>query len=229
METLINPFLQQVHIGLGPSGNEPVATSTAADSATYAKEHEQLISSLVRLCPQHFWPKGSHNKSCPRPILINQRHQASLASLHKALTLAITDIVQRWWSDTEANFPYRMPLAREEEELLQWIDCQVSKGKMLPFSACRGSWRPDFMTTDNLTDASNSMASGSNDESEGFCITEINARFAFNGFMHSALGQEALDGMRLNKLGLASATNSSQVSTGRLPSFHIGSYCEALA
>lgn len=42
----------------------------------------------------------------------------------------------------------------------------------------QGSWRPDFLLEDD----------GS---TEYYRICEINARFAFNGFLHSAFGQQA--------------------------------------
>lgn len=213
METPFNPLLQQIHIGLGPNGYEPVASSMTANSTTYIREFEQLTANLLRICPGHIWPGESYKSICPRPILINQGHQAHLKRLHEALTKAITDIVQRWWSDTEANFPSRMPLAKEEEDLLLWIEDQVSQGRMRPFSACRGSWRPDFLIKDNSTAIPNAIINDQAGESELFCITEINARFSFNGCLHEALGQEALNDMGMDKLGLASATNSAQVST----------------
>jgi hypothetical protein len=42
-----------------------------------------------------------------------------LHELHTALTASVTDIVNRWWVDTAAEFPKRMPLGEEEEELLK--------------------------------------------------------------------------------------------------------------
>lgn len=208
------PSLQQVHIGLGPNGYEPVTSAVVPDGTTYAKEYEQTIESLLRRCPEHVWPKDSYKTNCPRPILINRHHKRHLEDLHEALTTAITDIVQRWWSDKEAKFPSRMPLAKEEEDLLQWLDGQVSHGNLSPFSACRGSWRPDFLIKNNPV-ASNEKAGHGQGDSEVFCITEINARFSFNGLLYEAFGQEALDEMGLKSLGLASATESSQVSLRR--------------
>lgn len=214
METPIIPFLQQVHLGLGPKGYEPVTSAVAADSTTYAKEYEELIASLLRRCPEHVWPNDSYKSTCPRPILINRHHKNHLEDLHEALTAAITDIVQRWWSDKEASFPSRMPLAKEEEELLQWLDGQVLQGNLSPFSECRGSWRPDFLIQDNSV-ASSDEGSLDREASEVFCISEINARFSFNGLLFEAYGQEALDEMGLKDHGLASATKSDKVSLRR--------------
>ncbi len=46
------------------------------------------------------------------------------------------------------------------------------------FRKCQGSWRPDF-----LLESTNST--------EQHRICEINGRFAFNGFLHTAYGQQA--------------------------------------
>lgn len=47
-----------------------------------------------------------------------------------------------------------------------------------PFHKCQGSWRPDFLLEEV-------------ESVEQFRICEINARFAFNGFLHTAFGQQA--------------------------------------
>lgn len=111
-------LMQQIHIGLGREGYVPVAHHHA-DKATYTQEHEAMQASLVNSCPAHLWPKNSHKAACPRPILMTKQHQTQLAELHEALTAAITDIVERWWTDKESRFPERMPLTGKEEDLLQ--------------------------------------------------------------------------------------------------------------
>lgn len=62
-----------------------------------------------------------------------------------------------------------------------------------------GSWRPDFLVEDD--------GSGH----ENFRLTEINARFCFNGFMHASYGQSALDEMGMKKAGLVGAADSTEV------------------
>ncbi|TDZ17179.1 hypothetical protein Cob_v009930 [Colletotrichum orbiculare MAFF 240422] len=52
---------------------------------------------------------------------------------------------------------------------------------MLDFANCLGSWRPDFLVEDG------------EEGDEIFRITEINARFSFNGFIHEAYGQEVIN------------------------------------
>lgn len=65
------------------------------------------------------WPSGSLNAACPHPVLITDQHHDELSDLHQALNLAIEDIIDRWWTDEQAQFPQRMPLEQEEEDLLR--------------------------------------------------------------------------------------------------------------
>lgn len=46
---------------------------------------------------------------------------------------------------------------------------------------------------------------------ENYRITEINARFCFNGFMHQAYGQTALDALGVGSNGVTHATDSEEV------------------
>jgi len=111
---------QLTHIFVGPGADDvaPVPSHNM-DVAAFAREEAQLQESVLKLCPANLWHNGSYASGCPRPVLVGEHHQQQMQDLHAALTAAITDIVQRWWSDTEARFPERMPLEAREEELLQ--------------------------------------------------------------------------------------------------------------
>ena len=50
-----------------------------------------------------------------------------------------------------------------------------SRSSIPEYSTCQGSWRPDFLLEGH----------------ENYRICEINARFAFNGYLHAAYGQQA--------------------------------------
>ena len=50
---------------------------------------------------------------------MTDRHDRNLQELNEALVLAITNIVERWWTDIDAKLPQRMPLAPQEEDLLR--------------------------------------------------------------------------------------------------------------
>lgn len=108
----------QIHLGRGPKGFEEVSTVHAYENF-YVWESEVMKAQLMRLCPPRLWPHASYNNSCPRPILVNLRHEVMLRDLNTALTLSLTDIVDRWWSDKAATFPQRMPLEPIEEGLLK--------------------------------------------------------------------------------------------------------------
>lgn len=114
---IMSNILKQVH--LKPQGYESVRQDHDRDSDSFLTEHAEFQDSLLSICPKHVWPKASNLLGCPRPILIQPFHQRMVTELHEALTTAITDIVQRWWSDKEANFPGRMPLVPGEEQLLK--------------------------------------------------------------------------------------------------------------
>lgn len=80
---------------------------------------EKYRLELEKCSPRETWPGDSHHKSVPYPVLCNESHQRQLSELSEALVLAITDIVERWWSDAEARFPERMPVEPTEAKLLQ--------------------------------------------------------------------------------------------------------------
>lgn len=109
--------LRQIILNTGPGGYEPVASQP--DDRPYSQDHEEFQANLLRKCPAHLWHKASYVNGCPRPILITEHHHDHLQQLHQALVAALADIVPRWFRDHAANFPERMPLKREEEELLQ--------------------------------------------------------------------------------------------------------------
>ncbi|OAA60859.1 hypothetical protein ISF_05898 [Cordyceps fumosorosea ARSEF 2679] len=200
--------MQQVHLGRGPLGHLAVNPACATPKAVYAAEHAAHESILLERCPADIWPGGtSYTYGCPRPILMYKRHHDQLVRFHESLIIAIVDIVKRWFSDQDARFPERMPLLKDEEQLLQWLDGQVVQGNLAPYSAATlGSWRPDFLVEDD------------NGE-ENFRLTEINARFCFNGFMHGSYGQTALDNMGMDKSGLVGAADGEEFFNGLLRLF----------
>ncbi|GAB0138055.1 hypothetical protein EsDP_00006302 [Epichloe bromicola] len=205
-------LLQQIHLGLGPDGFKPVAQHKG-DASTYVREHEEFQRALLRVCPAKVWPKSCNVSACPRPVLMGEHHQQQLSEVHEALTVAVTDIVQRWWSDAGARFPERMPLEAQEEDLLQWIETQVLSGRPPEYSKCRGSWRPDFLVEEHRDSEGKKIG-------ENFRITEINARFAFNGYMVEAHGQQTLDDMGiLARHGLKSAASAEKYIDGLLGLF----------
>lgn len=92
---------------------------TDADALVRKRERLVVQSSLEASCGRSLWPKDSHLAFSPHPMVMTERHNASVEAIHEALVLAITNIVERWWTDSDAKFPQRMPLESQEETLLQ--------------------------------------------------------------------------------------------------------------
>ncbi|KAL3480805.1 hypothetical protein BJX99DRAFT_272540 [Aspergillus californicus] len=116
---------------------------------------------------------------CPHPVLVPDTFMANLKEFHVALTAALTNIVQRWVIDEEADLPSRMPLEPHELDLLRWIH-KMTEDKLFPaYDGRQGNWRPDFLLPVN--------------ETGGFKVCEINARFPSNGLDLNARVNRALD------------------------------------
>ncbi|WEW61322.1 hypothetical protein PRK78_006812 [Emydomyces testavorans] len=198
--------LQQ--ICFSKSDSQTVLHPFHADSSTRAEENLRLESHLLRLYPRESWPKECYRAACPHPILLHPQHHQSLQALHEALTLAVTNIVERWWTDTAARFPERMPLEPHEEDLLRWMENEAVDA-IRPFNECRGSWRPDFLVEEMP------CATGLHSIAERFVICEINARFSFNGFCLSVTGQQGLSNMGAEQKRFTGVLEPNQV-TGEL-------------
>ncbi|KAJ5753304.1 hypothetical protein N7520_010221, partial [Penicillium odoratum] len=180
-----------------------------AEESTRKQEREVNIKSLEAPCPQFGWPLDAHLQSCPHPMRMNTQHTNSLKELHEALVIAINHIVERWWKDEEAAFPTRMPLEEHEERLLQWIDgLNRDEAESRPFKTHQGSWRPDFLIEEVP------VLDGSEKTKEQFRICEINARFAFNGFLITAYGQDGLLALGSENKGFLGAAKSDEIIDG---------------
>ncbi|KIL93861.1 hypothetical protein FAVG1_02423 [Fusarium avenaceum] len=172
--------LTQIHINPS-SNNYELVPESKIDTEVYAREEQVYQEALLQDCPSQLWYKETYTTGCPRPILVGSHHERQMRDLHEALTIAISDIVDRWWSDEDARLWERMPLNKGEEALLKWLDDQVKAGELPPASGRLGSWRPDFLVEDD------------DSKEENYRITEINARYPFNAFMHVIYGQQALN------------------------------------
>jgi hypothetical protein len=110
--------LQQIILSQSSSAGR-LTHPSEANISLRRKEKIRLEASLEASCRRSTWPKDSHLACSPHPILIDPQHDAAVRAIHEALVLAITSIVERWWTDSKANFPQRMPLEPQEEALLQ--------------------------------------------------------------------------------------------------------------
>lgn len=110
--------LQQVHIPLSGGRYQPI-NSLDSRNAAYDLNREAIQESLLRFCSDKSWNNSSRSAFIPRPILVSSEHQRQWKELNNALVSAISDIVERWWTDSVSRFPERMPLEPVEEDLLR--------------------------------------------------------------------------------------------------------------
>lgn len=116
--------LTQIHINPS-SNNYELVLESKIDTEAYAKEEQVYQGALLRDCPSQLWYNETYTTGCPRPILVGSHHERQMRDLHEALTIAISDIIDRWWSDGDARLWERMPLNEDEEDLLKVSDMGI--------------------------------------------------------------------------------------------------------
>ena len=114
--TAISVPYGQASLVLSQEAGKLVAAETA-DPKARSRDVNDMQASLLSSSPQ--WPSDSYRQGCPYPIVVNQSQLHDVEILHTLLTSALTNIVERWWSDRERRFPERMPLERYEEDVLR--------------------------------------------------------------------------------------------------------------
>ncbi|PKX95110.1 uncharacterized protein P174DRAFT_386359 [Aspergillus novofumigatus IBT 16806] len=164
-----SPNHQQVCWSVTDATREPVPAIDAK------KEDRSREAEAERKLIHHpgFNPK---DETCsPHPIMTDKSFIMHMEFFNDALVKAVVNIVDRWWMDTDANFPARMPLEAPVEAALQWIDQQTRNQTFPELKDHLGNWRPDFLITGN----DNAMG-------PGFQICEINSRTPDNVLLRSA-------------------------------------------
>ncbi|KAK6358804.1 hypothetical protein TWF730_008123 [Orbilia blumenaviensis] len=96
------------------------------------------------------------------PVYMSPQYLRYVQNVSKHLYTAVTDIVSRWWD--ESDLSDSIPLDPKLERLLRRLDHEKVAWRS-------GSWRPDFLVEDTVESVYPRIR-----------ICEINARFGFNGF-----------------------------------------------
>lgn len=92
---------------------------------------------------------------------------------------------------------------------MQYVERQSAAGLLPPYAERKGSWRPDFLVED--------IRCADGTVQENFRITEINARFSFNAYMHAVFGHTALEDTGMARYGLVPATTPKKVQSHDAP------------
>lgn len=112
------PRIGMQQICLNASNHAALITPTEVGHSERVRDREAYTTSILQSNPASVWPEGSIT-SHSHPMLVNvEDHIGQIKDLQEALTLAIVNIVGRWW-DPETDFPGRMPLEPYEEDLLK--------------------------------------------------------------------------------------------------------------
>lgn len=201
------------------------------NTVDYEESLERFRQRLSKPCP--VWPHNAHRAASPFPLLISRELHDHQQKFSNILIRAVTSIIERWWTDTSARFPERMPLLPNQETLLQvWLSlifCEIPPplltsikwidgpgADIVPsFSDKRGAWRTDILFPNcgfSNININNSSSSSPLSLTPPPQICEINARFAFNGFFLCAFGSMALDVSVLQSLGYESVIAPHKVS-----------------
>jgi hypothetical protein len=174
------PSIQQISLSLSAERNA-IAPATCANNSRLERDLKAVRDHVEPLFTPAMIPIPLHQRMSPFNICITQQFAQTLESVHRLLDRALVDIVERWFTDAETNFPSRMPLESHEEEVLRWVSSQEHSqpgpGNMLAYHKRSGMWRTDILFE--------------NGDIEAAKICEINARIPFNGFYIAGLHCEA--------------------------------------
>lgn len=116
---------------------ERLILATEADKSTRWKDIQEMQNILLQFGGG--WQSEIRSRGTPDPILVPSVHLQELRQLQGALTAAVTNIIDRWWIDTESQFPQRMPVERHEEEVLRVRNFQGTLENIITkivFSGC---------------------------------------------------------------------------------------------
>ncbi|KAE8552228.1 hypothetical protein EYB25_006122 [Talaromyces marneffei] len=184
------PSIQQISLSLSRERNA-IAPATCANNSRLERDLKAVRGHVEPFFACAKIPVPVNQRMSPFNICITQQFAHALDSVHRLLDRVLVDIVERWFTDADADFPSRMPLETHEEEVLRWISnhehSQPGSGKMLDFRQRSGMWRTDILFEDRDT--------------PGPKICEINARIPFNGFYMAGLQCEATKTFGADQIG----------------------------
>ncbi|KAJ5267579.1 hypothetical protein N7478_010387 [Penicillium angulare] len=174
-------------------------------------ENEKLQERLADNVRPYGALPGAAKRLNPHPALLPLQFIKELEIFNEALAIALNNIIERWWTDKEANLPSRTPLDPHVEGLLQWVDKATADGIMSPFQGHQGNLRPDILLP--VTDC----------EVPEFRVCEINGRFPISFLHYVATAYEALAGSIWNTPLIEPATNYKVLQESLFDLFDSGS------
>lgn len=164
------------------------------------KERDSIQKILLRNVSPYGQLPGPSRRLNPHPVVLPKQFMERLENFHEALALALDNIIERWWNDTEADFPARMPLEPWAEALLQWINKGSNEGILRSYKDHQGNLRPDILIPE--TEDKDNLQ---------FQVCEINGRFPISFLHYVASAYEALAGLQWPSSLLKPATDHNRL------------------
>lgn len=196
------PSVQQISLSLSAE-RKTIISATAANLAQRQHDLEVTRHGVHQKLPEGF-SFNIHESLSPFNVYVSKDFVQQVRDLHRGLDKALIDIVNRWVSDKDADFPSRMPLEKHEEGLLRWMD-GPGRDIIPAFGENYGMWRTDF-----LIDKDSRGHERTN-------ICEINSRIPFNGFWIVGYHEFATGKLGGDEVGLKPVNDFAVSRNGRSP------------
>ncbi|KAK0111672.1 hypothetical protein ONS95_002017 [Cadophora gregata] len=191
-----SPWLRQISVAGMQSGGR-LSSPEQVTQEVRDRERALVLTNRSEIVPSPGQLTDAVRRRNPHPALLPKLFIERLELFHEALALALDSIIERWWKDSDANFPARMPLDPQTEDLLRWVDKGTIEGYGRPYKGHQGNLRPDFLIP----------AEKSCHDIPRFRICEINARFPISFLHYVASSYEALAGLGWDTPLIAPATD----------------------
>lgn len=97
---------------------DPTSSIDAAHDDRLA-ERDAYDAAMLRFISDMELSSMYAEKISPHPMLMPRSFIDHLEEFQRLLFVAISNILDRWWEDSDADFPGRMPLESHEESVLK--------------------------------------------------------------------------------------------------------------
>ncbi|RFU73926.1 taurine catabolism dioxygenase [Trichoderma arundinaceum] len=160
---------------------------------TTSPEQRKADNEYIQTGPPMLQFQGHDIAKTMYHIYIHPTLIARFDQIQSALGKVTTNIIERWFSDEEANFLSRMPIDEHEENVLRWI---ATSGIVPRYAGREGCSRPDF------------LFSATSENPYQPIVCEINSRFPYNSWFYVEAATEPFERAGLQKAGLKTGHDS---------------------
>ncbi|KPM41505.1 hypothetical protein AK830_g5103 [Neonectria ditissima] len=193
-----SPWLRQVSL-LVTKDAEVLVPPEKADANARIMENEVVQEAFRRhVAPYGQLPRDVRQLNA-HPTVLPMKFLKNLERFREALALALDSIIDRWWTDEEADFPSRMPL-EPRVDLLRWVAQGSDEGVVRSYKGNQGILRPDILIP--TTGISGTPQ---------FKVCEINGRFPISYLHYTASAYQALADTEWHNPSIKPATDHNKL------------------